>query len=182
MQSSFAVETLLATSLPAASQLARRERCLILWNRLEPRRQKSSQIVVWIAALDHCSHHMRRNRGQQDAVAEMTRRDVVSATCGLAEYRQTIRSSRTKSSPVFQDLRVAQLGKYFQSGLMLALNRLRNCPFVESRFLYGCSDQKATVAARDEIDLRSAYDMLQQSARWHRQAQHLPLHRSRRQS
>src|SRR5579871_1175096 len=108
---------------------------------------------------DDLGHKLRRNRREQDTVAEMTRSNVIAGNVGRAENRQTVRRARTKTSPVLENLRVLQLRHQLQSRLMLALDRGWNCPLIEPCLLDRRADEQPSIASRDEIHLWRPHDM-----------------------
>ena len=90
--------------------------------------------------------------------------DVVAGGGGRAENGETVGSSGAQASPVFQDLGIGKFWHERDCGLMQALHRCEVYPFVESGLFDGGADEEATVAARDEIGLGTADDMLEQRA------------------
>src|SRR5580704_12097047 len=114
---------------------------------------------------DYFCHHLRGNWGEQDAVAEMAGGYVIARTGGCAENRQPVGSSGAQASPVFEDLCIAQVGDDGNRRAIKTLNRLDISALVESCFFHRGSHQDSSVAARNQVYLRSAYYVLEQIAR-----------------
>ena len=67
--------------------------------------------MIGISSFDDGRHDLRRDGGEENAVAKMAGGNVIAGGRGWAENRQRVRSSRTQAGPVLEDLRVAELGK-----------------------------------------------------------------------
>src|SRR3954470_10015563 len=102
---------------------------------------------------------MRRDWRQQDAITEVARGNVVAGSRGRAENRKSVGRSRSEPGPVFQNLRITELGHAFECCAVQALNRRRIGTLVESGLFDGCAHEDTTIAARDQVYLRSANHM-----------------------
>ena len=83
------------------------------------------------------------------------------------------------------DSHLRQRGSHRDASLVQPLDRLGIDPLVESGFLDGGAQQNATIGAGNDVDVRSAHNVLNQGssvrrARLRHEANHLPLHRTRR--
>ena len=100
--------------------------------------------------------------------------DVVAGSVGRAEDGETRREFRGAGRPSLPgSWHRRSSGTSAIAASMEALDRREVGALVESRFFDGGADQEASVAARDEISLRRADDMLEERARGHQQAEHL---------
>src|SRR3981081_2124216 len=100
---------------------------------------------------------------------------VVAGSGGGAENRQRIRSSWAEPCPILEYLRIAEFGHEGDGSPVQTLNGGNVDALVESRFFHRCAHEQASVTSGDEISLGRSDDMLQQTARLHRQAEHLSL-------
>ncbi len=99
---------------------------------------------------------MRRNRGEQDAIAKVPRSYEVPRRCRSPEEGQIIWSSGPQPSPSLQQTRLTQSRNQSDRSLMHALDGVRIRTLVVPCFLHRSSDQDAPIAARNQVYLRRA--------------------------
>jgi hypothetical protein len=107
-------------------------------------------------------HHMRGDGREKNPIAEVARGYEIARSLRGAKNGEIVRGSGAQARPGLMDFGVRQLGEEGFGGMVQALNRIGMSTLVKARFFDGGSDEQASIAARNEINLGRADDVLDQ--------------------
>src|SRR5664280_1081421 len=126
---------------------------------------------------------MRGNGREQNSIAIMTCRREISWQRRWSENRQVVGRTRTQSGPNFMDTHLADRGRHIGGGLVQPLNGVGIHALVEASLFHGRAQDDASIAARNDVHLWSADNVLNERPRamrswlWHH-TDHLSFHRA----